>query len=83
MAKTGDDSRSGDVMRTLDRAVSAMLTRIVKKLKAVLSRHVAVSTQVISNLIPEFLYYILLGRVCGAPDKRRIFHVQTAGMPAR
>ncbi len=58
MAKTGDDSRSGDVMRTLDRAVSAMLTRIVKKLKAVLSRHVAVSTQVISNLIPEFLYYI-------------------------
>lgn len=45
-------------MRTLDRAVSAMLTRIVKKLKAVLSRHVAVSTQVISNLIPEFLYYI-------------------------
>lgn len=58
MANVSDDNRSGDVMRSLDRAVSAMLTRTVKKLKSVLSRHVSVSTYVIAGLIPEFLYYI-------------------------
>lgn len=58
MAGVADDSRGGDVMRTLDRAVSAMLTRTVKKLKTVLSKHVAVSTYTISALIPEFMYYI-------------------------
>lgn len=58
MANVSEDSRSSDVIRSLDRAVSSMLTRTVKKLKTVLSRHVAVSTQVISALIPEFMYYI-------------------------
>ncbi|MCD8346646.1 MAG: DNA mismatch repair protein [Lachnospiraceae bacterium] len=58
MARVDDDSRGGDVIRTLDRAISALLTRTVKKLKSVLSRHVSVSTHTISALIPEFLFYI-------------------------
>lgn len=58
VAGVAADSRGGDVIRTLDRAISSMLTGIVKKLKNVLSRHVSVSTHVISGLIPEFLYYI-------------------------
>ncbi|MCD7745826.1 MAG: DNA mismatch repair protein [Lachnospiraceae bacterium] len=58
MATVADDSRGGDVIRTLDRAISALLTRTVKKLKSVLSRHVSVSTHTISALIPEFLFYI-------------------------
>ncbi|MCD7956927.1 MAG: DNA mismatch repair protein [Lachnospiraceae bacterium] len=58
LASVADDSRGGDVIRTLDRAISAMLTRTVKKLKSILSRHVSVSTHTISALIPEFLFYI-------------------------
>jgi len=58
MATVADDSRGGDVIRTLDRAISAMLTRTVKKLKSILSKHVSVSTQTISALIPEFMFYI-------------------------
>lgn len=52
------DGRSEDVMRTLDRAVTSMLTGTVKKLKHTLSKHIALSTQVITGLIPEFMYYI-------------------------
>ncbi|MCD7761891.1 MAG: DNA mismatch repair protein [Lachnospiraceae bacterium] len=58
MATVADDSRGGDVIRTLDRAISALLSRTVKKLKSVLSKHVSVSTHAISDLIPEFLFYI-------------------------
>lgn len=58
VAGVAADSRGGDVIRTLDRAISSMLSGIVKKLKSILSRHVSVSTHVISGLIPEFLYYI-------------------------
>lgn len=58
VANVEDDPRSSDVIRSMDRAVSSMLTKTVKKLKAVLSRHVAVSTYTISGLIPEFMYYI-------------------------
>ncbi len=58
MAKVEDETRGGDVMRTLDRAVGALLTRTVKKLKDILSRHVKVSTHAITALIPEFLFYV-------------------------
>ncbi|MCC8050044.1 MAG: DNA mismatch repair protein [Clostridiales bacterium] len=58
MATVADDSRGGDVIRTLDRAISALLSRTVKKLKSVLSKHVSVSTHTISALIPEFMFYI-------------------------
>ena len=52
------DSRSDDVMHSLDRAATAMLSATVRKLKQILSRHVSVSTQVIAARIPELVYYI-------------------------
>ncbi len=52
------DSRSDDVMHSLDRAATAMLTGTVRRLKQILSRHVSVSTQTIAGLIPELIYYI-------------------------
>jgi len=58
VALLNKDERGGEVIRTLDKAMAAMLSSIVRKLKDVLSRHVQVSTHVISGLIPEFLYYI-------------------------
>lgn len=58
MADVTNDGMSRDVTHILDRAMTSMLTRIVKKLKHVLSRHVAVSTTTISALLPELLYYI-------------------------
>ena len=35
-----------------------MIGKIVRKLKSVISRHVNVSTEVITKMIPEFMYYI-------------------------
>ena len=58
MANVSNDGMSTDVTHILDRAITSMLTRIVKKLKHVLSRHVSVSTATISALLPELLYYI-------------------------
>ena len=58
IVKPPSDGQSEGVMQYLDRAASAMLSGTVKKLKRLLSRHVAVSTYVISELIPEFLYYV-------------------------
>lgn len=58
MAGVANDAPSRDVTHILDRAMTSMLTRIVKKLKHILSRHVSVSTTTISALLPELLYYI-------------------------
>lgn len=58
LAGVANDGLSKDVTHILDRAITSMLTRIVKKLKHVLSRHVSVSTGTISALLPELLYYI-------------------------
>lgn len=58
MADVAKDGQSQEVLHVLDRAMSSMLTRIVKKLKHILSRHVAVSTSTISALLPELLYYV-------------------------
>lgn len=58
MADISNDEQSKEATHILDRAVTSMLTRITKKLKHILSRHVAVSTSTISALLPELLYYI-------------------------
>lgn len=58
MAGVANDGLSQDVTHILDRAITSMLTRIVKQLKHILSRHVNVSTSTISALLPELLYYI-------------------------
>lgn len=58
MADVSNDHLSKDVTHILDRAITSMLTRTVKKLKHILSRHVSVSATTISALLPELLYYI-------------------------
>lgn len=58
MADLSNDNQSKDVTHMLDHAITSMLTRITKKLKQVLSRHVAVSTSTIASLLPELIYYI-------------------------
>ena len=54
----GEDNRGSDSIHALDRAMGAMISAVVKKLKSVLSRHVSVSMQSMTGLIPEFMYYI-------------------------
>ena len=54
----GEESRGSDSIHALDRAMGAMISSVVKKLKTILSRHVSVSMQAIVGLIPEFMYYI-------------------------
>ena len=58
MADVSNDEQSKDATHILDRAITSMLTRLTRKLRQILSRHVAVSTSTISALLPELLYYI-------------------------
>ncbi|MBQ6442224.1 MAG: DNA mismatch repair protein [Lachnospiraceae bacterium] len=58
LAMLGREDRGNDVIRSMDRAMAHMIGKIVRKLKSVISRHVNVSTGVITGMIPEFMYYI-------------------------
>ena len=58
LAMLGREDRGNDVIRSMDRAMAHMIGKIVRKLKSVISRHVNVSTEVITKMIPEFMYYI-------------------------
>lgn len=42
----------------MDKAVNGMVSVIVKKLRSVLSKYVAITISDVTNLIPEFVYYI-------------------------
>ncbi len=52
----GDTSQG--TSRLMDKAVSQMLHLMVKRLKDVLSKYVSLSIYSITDLIPEFMYYI-------------------------
>lgn len=52
------EDRGNDVIRSMDRAIAHMIGKIVRKLKTVISRHVNISTIVITGMIPELMYYI-------------------------
>jgi len=52
------DGDPGNAMEYMDKVASHMLSLSVKRLKEVLQKHVSVSIRDISNLIPEFIYYI-------------------------
>lgn len=58
LALLSREDRGNDVIRSMDRAMAHMIGKIVRKLKSVISRHVNVSTVVITGMIPEFMYYI-------------------------
>ncbi len=47
-----------DVTRYMDRVVNHMLYLTVRKLKSVLSKYVSITITDITDLIPEFMYYI-------------------------
>ncbi|MCQ2527660.1 MAG: DNA mismatch repair protein [Saccharofermentans sp.] len=53
-----DDDSNSDVPKYLDQVASKMLNLLVKKLKDVLVKYVGLSIGNITNLIPEFAYYI-------------------------
>lgn len=53
-----DDDSNSDVPKYLDQVASKMLNLLVKKLKEVLVKYVGLSIGNITNLIPEFAYYI-------------------------
>lgn len=58
LALLNPEDRGNDVIRSMDRAMGRMIGKVVRKLKAVISRHVNVSTEIITGMIPEFMYYI-------------------------
>lgn len=58
IAAVPDGDSTEDIMRYMDKIVNHMLSSTVKKLKDVLSKHVTISIQNITCLIPEFVYYI-------------------------
>lgn len=52
----GDATR--DVTSYLDRVVNQMLSRMVKQLRDVLNKYISITITDITDLIPEFIYYI-------------------------
>ena len=52
----GDGAR--DIPRTMDSALSHLLSGMVRKLREVLNRYAAISIREVSDLIPELLYYV-------------------------
>ena len=55
---TVPDGDASNAMEYMDKVASQMISLSVKKLREVLLKHVSVSIRDISNLIPEFIYYI-------------------------
>lgn len=53
-----DDDSNSNAPKYLDQVASRMLNLLVKKLKEVLVKYVSLSIGDITNLIPEFAYYI-------------------------
>lgn len=47
-----------DMPRYMNRVTNQMLSAVVKKLKSVLDRYVSVTITEITDLIPEFIYYV-------------------------
>ena len=74
MADVSNDEQSKDATHILDRAITSMLTRLTRKLKQILSRHVAVSTSTISALLPELLYYIYWAEYVEKAAESRLCH---------
>lgn len=59
LAHVRKQSTEEHVMEPLDQVANRMLSTSVRALKTVLANHATVSIHSITNLIPEFLYYIL------------------------
>lgn len=53
-----DGDMMEDIPRYMNRVTSQMLTSVVKKLKSILDQYVSVTITDITDLIPEFIYYV-------------------------
>ena len=58
IVKIPDDDSNTEVPKYIDQVAGKMLNLLVKKLKDVLVKYVSLSIGSITNLIPEFAYYI-------------------------
>ena len=58
MGYIGQGDISGDITRYMDKIVNHMLNNVVGRLREVLSSHISVNIKDITDLIPEFTYYV-------------------------
>lgn len=58
MTYVGQGDITADITRYMDKIVSHMLHSLVSKLKGVLADHISISIRDITDLIPEFTYYV-------------------------
>ena len=58
MTYVGQRDATADVTRYLDKIVNHMLHSVVSKLREVLANHITISIRDITDLIPEFIYYV-------------------------
>ena len=58
MANVPDADGARDLTRTMDSALTHLLSSLVRKLREVLNRYAAISIREVADLIPELVYYI-------------------------
>ena len=58
MSRVADGDGAREIPRTMDSALTHLLSGLVKKLREVLNRYAAVSIREVSDLIPELVYYV-------------------------
>ncbi len=58
LARVPEDNGTRDLPRTMDGALTGMVSALVKKLREVLSRYATVSIKEMTDLIPELVYYV-------------------------
>ena len=58
MANVSNDIQSREITKYMDKITNRLLITIVKKLRSVLTKYVTITITDITDLIPEFLYYI-------------------------
>ena len=58
MANVPEADGARDLTRTMDSALTHLLSSLVRKLREVLNRYAAISIREVADLIPELVYYI-------------------------
>jgi len=58
LARTPQGDTTGDITMYMDRVVNHMLSGMVKRLREVLNKYVTVNITDMTDLVPEFLFYI-------------------------
>lgn len=58
IAMVSDGDMMEEIPRYMNRIANQMLSSVVKKLKSVLDQYVSITITDITNLIPEFIYYV-------------------------